>query len=75
VIDEGIPLTTIGKIVGWPPLTVVLMSTIYGHSRIDKMKKAVNKSSPQRDPRMGSSRSFTHPSMSTESRNYLGFFN
>jgi len=42
MIDAGVPLTTIGRIVGWAPSTVVLMSTIYGHSRMDKMRTAVN---------------------------------
>ena len=50
MIDENVPLTTIGKIVGWAPSTVVLMSTIYGHSRMDKMREAVNNITPDRQP-------------------------
>ena len=42
MIDEGIPLSTVAKIVGWAPSTTVHMSTVYGHSRMDKMREAVN---------------------------------
>ena len=58
MIDEGVPLTTIGKIVGWAPSTVVLMSTIYGHSRMDKMREADNKITPERQVANGQPPSF-----------------
>jgi integrase len=43
MIEEGVPLTIIAKIVGWAPSTTVAMSTLYGHTRMEKMREAVNK--------------------------------
>jgi hypothetical protein len=73
MIDEGIPLTVIGKIVGWAPSTVVHMSTIYGHSRMDKMRTAVNSITGKRQAEESQLPSFPRPSLSTESRNFLSY--
>jgi integrase len=40
--DEGVPLPTIAKIVGWSPSTMAQMLGRYAHPEMDKMREAVN---------------------------------
>lgn len=46
MINAGVPLTKIGKIVGWAPSTVVYMATVYGHHTMDELRSAVETISP-----------------------------
>lgn len=41
MLDAGIPLAKIAKIVGWSPSTMVQMSARYGHFTLDELRGAV----------------------------------
>jgi integrase len=41
MIDAGVPLAKIAKIVGWSPATMVRMSARYGHFALEELRSAV----------------------------------
>ena len=40
MLDAGVPITKIAKIVGWSPATMVRMSTRYGHFGLEDLRNA-----------------------------------
>lgn len=42
MLDAGVPLAKIAKIVGWSQSTMVQMSARYGHFTLDELRCAVN---------------------------------
>jgi integrase len=47
MIDAGVPLPKIAKIVGWAPATMVRMAARYGHFNLDSLRDAVASISPE----------------------------
>jgi len=47
MIDAGVPLPKIAKIVGWAPATMVRMAARYGHFNLDSLRDAVAAISPE----------------------------
>jgi integrase len=47
MIDAGVPLPKVGKIVGWAPATMVRMAARYGHFNLDSLRDAVAAISPE----------------------------
>ena len=47
MIDAGVPLPKVGKIVGWAPATMVRMAARYGHFNLESLRDAVAAISPQ----------------------------
>lgn len=41
MLDAGVPLTKVAKIVGWSPSSMVQMAARYGHFTLDEMRNAV----------------------------------
>ena len=41
MIDAGVPLPKVAKIVGWAPATTVRMATRYGHFNLESLREAV----------------------------------
>lgn len=41
MIDAGVPLPKIAKIVGWAPATMVRMAARYGHFNLESLRAAV----------------------------------
>jgi DNA-binding MurR/RpiR family transcriptional regulator len=41
MLDAGVPITKIAKIVGWSPATMVRMSARYGHFGLEDLRGAV----------------------------------
>jgi integrase len=41
MLDAGVPITKIAKIVGWSPATMVRMSARYGHFGLEDLRSAV----------------------------------
>ena len=41
IIDAGVPLPKVAKIVGWAPATMVRMAARYGHFNLESLRDAV----------------------------------
>jgi hypothetical protein len=41
MLDAGLPIAKVAKIVGWSPLTMVTMSARYGHFNLEDLRGAV----------------------------------
>src|SRR5262249_2523472 len=41
MLDAGVPITKVAKIVGWSPATMVRMSARYGHFSLEDLRSAV----------------------------------
>lgn len=48
MLDAGVPLVKVAKILGWAPSTMVHMAARYGHFRLDDLRSAVETISAQR---------------------------
>jgi DNA-binding MurR/RpiR family transcriptional regulator len=66
MLDAGVPIAKIAKIVGWSPATMVRMSARYGHFGLEDLRAAVetisrpaeseiDQRSPVNPPRMSKS--------------------
>jgi DNA-binding MurR/RpiR family transcriptional regulator len=42
MIDAGVPLAKVAKIVGWSPATMVRMAARYGHFSLEELRAAVD---------------------------------
>lgn len=42
MLDAGVPIAKVAKIVGWSPATMVRMAARYGHFALDELRSAVN---------------------------------
>jgi integrase len=41
MLDAGVPIAKVAKIVGWSPATMVRMAARYGHFALDELRSAV----------------------------------
>ncbi len=62
MLDAGVPISKVAKIVGWSPATMVRMAARYGHFALEDLRSAVESISKLRDdspvnpPGMGGSK-------------------
>lgn len=54
MLDAGVPIAKVAKIVGWSPATMVRMSHRYGHFALDELRSAVERISRPTDIRQES---------------------
>jgi integrase len=68
MLDAGVPITKIAKIVGWSPATMVRMSARYGHFGLEDLRDAVETISRPAEGEIDQGSPVNPPGMS-ESRN------
>lgn len=62
MLDAGVPLAKVAKILGWAPATMVEMAARYGHFRLEELRSAVETISPEENAKIAAgSPTFPHP--------------
>jgi DNA-binding MurR/RpiR family transcriptional regulator len=64
MLDAGVSIAKVAKIVGWSPATMVRMSARYGHFGLEDLRSAVETISTPAEPKIGQRSPVNPPGLS-----------